>query len=313
LTTGGVQSSRHFELHELTNGVYATIAIDGGWAVCNAGIVDLGDETIVFDTFVNQDAALDLKEAAEQLTGKPVSAVINSHWHSDHVKGNQTFIGAKIISTKKTVEVMASVKKRYEMETEIIRKDLEKDLESVRAGPDDSDKILNEGYDLGHLEGLPTLKYTLPGFTFEDNMTFDGRKRRAEAITYGGGHTVSDVLLHLPEERIIFPGDLIFIENQPYLVDGDPEELLRILDKIEALDAKTLVPGHGPAGTPKDISPVKDYVLALQKLVEDVRTSGGGLNRAAERPIPTPFDTWKWRSFYKDNLEFLFQRNSKPG
>lgn len=142
-------------------------------------------------------------------------------------------------------------------------------------------------------------------------MTFCGSKRIAQAITYGGGHTVSDSLLYLPEERIAFLGDLLFVEYQPYLPDGDPEELFRILDKVEALDGKTLVPGHGPVGTPKDIAPMRDYVNGLQRTVEETRSLGGGPNQSAEKPIAAPFNAWKCHSFYKDNLEFLFQRKSK--
>ncbi len=312
LAGASIPASRHFRLQELVRGVFAAVAVDGGWAICNAGVVDLGEQTLVFDTFVNQDAASDLKQAAEKLTGNPVSTVINSHWHSDHIKGNQCFTGAQIVSTAKTVEVMATIKRRYETDVESIRKGLEKELAAVLAGPDGPDKVLDEGYKRGHLAGLPTLRYTLPSLTFEDHMSFDGRDRRAEAITYGGGHTVSDVVLHLPEERIVFLGDLLFIDYQPYLSDGNAEELLRILDRIEALDAKTLVPGHGPVGTPKDISPVKDYVLALQRIVAEVQASGGSLSEAQAKPIPSPFDAWKSRSFYNENLEFLFKESSKP-
>ncbi len=313
LANASIPNSRHFRLQELASGVYAAIAVDGGWAVCNAGIIDLGDRTVVFDTFVNQHAAGDLRTAAEQLTGKPVTIVVNSHWHSDHVKGNQAFGDAKIISTKKTREVMTNVKARYESESEAIRRDVEKDLAAVLSGPDDADRLLNEGYDKGHLDGLPTLRYTLPSETFEDKMSLLGESRRAEAITYGGGHTVSDGLLYLPEEGIVYLGDLLFIDYQPYLADGDPEELLRILDRVEGLGATKLVPGHGPVGGPKDIAPIRDYVMSLERTVAEVRSSGGDLSQAVKKPIAIPFRAWKWRSFYIDNLEFLFKSMNRPG
>ncbi len=306
-------TSRHFVIHELSKGIYAAVATDGGWAVCNAGIVDLGDAALVFDTFVNQHAAAELKTAAERLTGKPVGIVVNSHWHSDHVKGNQAFAGAKVVATEKTLEVMKKMKLRYDTEPEVIKRDVEKDLASVLAGPDGEDRILNEGYDRGHLDGLPTLKYTLPTETFGERVELGGGRRQAEAVTYGGGHTVSDSLLHLPEDRVLFLGDLLFINYQPYLADGNPVELLRILDRIEALDAKTLVPGHGPVGTPKDISAVRDYVQLLERTVTAVRSKGGNASEAVRVPIAAPFHTWKWRGFYKENLEFLFKANPGPG
>ncbi len=306
-----IAASRHFRLEKLAQGVYAAIAVEGGWAACNAGIVDLGDETIVFDTFINQDAAVELRGVAERLTSKPVRYVVNSHWHVDHVKGNQAFPAAKIISTIKTAKVMTEIKKRYERELESIRKEVEKDLESVLAGPDDQDKLLNVGYDRGFLQDLSKFKYTIPNLTFENAMVFDGTKREAEVVSYGGGHTISDVLLHLPEEGIVFVGGLLCIGSHPYLVDGNPEELLRILARIEALDANVLVPGHGNVGTPEDISPINGYVSTLKEIVEDVRALGGNQHDAVAKPIPPPFSTWKWRSFYKGNVEFLFQQNLK--
>src|SRR3990172_6492741 len=89
--TGGLPTSQHFRLERLADGVYAAIASGSGAATCNAGIVDLGDRTLVFDPFLTPKAAHDLRVAAEQLTGRSVSIVINSHYHNDHIRGNQVF------------------------------------------------------------------------------------------------------------------------------------------------------------------------------------------------------------------------------
>jgi cyclase len=83
--------SQHFRLERLADGIYAAIHIDGGWAQSNAGIIDLGDRTLIFDTFINPEAATDLRAAAEELTGRSTVVVINSHSHNDHIWGNQIF------------------------------------------------------------------------------------------------------------------------------------------------------------------------------------------------------------------------------
>ena len=290
-------TSRHFTLHELDTGVHAAISIDGGWAICNAGIVDLGDNAIVFDTFVNQDAAKDLKDAAESISGKSVDYVINSHRHGDHVRGNQVFEGAHIVATQKTRDAMAELKTTSYSNTDALREANEKGLEEVLAAPEDPDAVLQEGYIRGALEGLKTLNYTVPDITFEDSWKIQGGKREAEAITYGGGHTESDSLLYLPDDRIAFLGDLLFVNYQPYLADGDRDQLLRILDKIEALDAKTLVPGHGPVGTPQDIEVMREYVAGLERTVEKVRASGGGFEQAAEVPHPSSLPRTEMEKF----------------
>ncbi len=64
-------TSHHFHLERLADGVYAAINSDEGWAICNASIIDLGDRTLVYDSFTSPQAASDLRDAAEYLTGRP--------------------------------------------------------------------------------------------------------------------------------------------------------------------------------------------------------------------------------------------------
>jgi glyoxylase-like metal-dependent hydrolase (beta-lactamase superfamily II) len=77
--------SKHFQLQRLTDGVYAAVATERGHAICNAGIIDTGDRTIVFDTFISPDPAKDLLKAAKRLTPQNVIRVVNSHYHNDHI------------------------------------------------------------------------------------------------------------------------------------------------------------------------------------------------------------------------------------
>jgi glyoxylase-like metal-dependent hydrolase (beta-lactamase superfamily II) len=73
----------------------------------NSGIVDLGDRTLIFDTTVSPASAADLRRAAEQLTGRPVVGVLNSHWHRDHVLGNAVFAAeTEIYATARTQALM---------------------------------------------------------------------------------------------------------------------------------------------------------------------------------------------------------------
>ena len=102
------QGSKHFTIKQLAPGVWAAINNDHyGHAICNAGIIDLGDQTVIFDPFMNLDAAEDLKAAAKQLTKRDASIVINSHYHNDHIRGNQAFPSARIISTQWTRDKIA--------------------------------------------------------------------------------------------------------------------------------------------------------------------------------------------------------------
>lgn len=101
--------SKHFRLQQLTKSTYAAIAEDGGSAICNAGIIDLGGQIVVFDTFLTPQAAMDLQLMTEELFGRKPQIVVNSHYHNDHIWGNQVFIpGSQIISSVRTRELITT-------------------------------------------------------------------------------------------------------------------------------------------------------------------------------------------------------------
>ncbi|WP_079505169.1 MBL fold metallo-hydrolase [Mesobacillus jeotgali] len=92
--------NQFFTCKEIKEGVYAAIVKDGQGALGNAGFVDLGEEVLIFDTFMIPQAASALRQTAEEQTGKKVKYVVNSHYHGDHTNGNVIFKDAVIISTE---------------------------------------------------------------------------------------------------------------------------------------------------------------------------------------------------------------------
>jgi cyclase len=311
----GLKGSRHFTLENVGEGVYGAIATQDGLAVGNAGIVDLGDSTVIFDTFSSHIAAADLKSVAERMTGRAVDTVVLSHAHRDHTKGSQAFDGASILSTAKTLENMA---RRLEARTEKVRREglaaiekevnVEFDAWISNPATDPSDKAIWESYRQSLLQGIEDYRIVVPNIGFESSVTLCGNRRKAQALTFGTGHSESDALLYLPEERTVFMGDLLFIGYQPYIGDGDLQGLLRTLDKVEALDARILVPGHGPIGVPADISKMRDYLDAAQKEVDAVRRGGGGVDEVRRRSLPPALQGLRWRAFWPENLEALYKQ-----
>ena len=108
--------SEHFILHPLTEGVYAAIATEGGAAFSNAGIIDLGDQTLVFDALENPQATEDLLKAGLQLTQRKPAIVIISHFHPDHWTGLQVFAGSTILATHVTRQKMIPIVEELSME-----------------------------------------------------------------------------------------------------------------------------------------------------------------------------------------------------
>lgn len=260
-------NSKHFMLKKVRDGIYAAISKPGGGAVGNAGFLDLGDQVIVFDTFNTQQASEDLKYMAERITNQKVSLVINSHWHGDHIRGNQTFNGCPIISSETTLTKMKNIHpSRIEKQKEDIKgltqyiETLEKQLhESGESTLQDQVSCL---YELK--QSLPELKLTLPNETFKEKKTLQGTNRTAQLFTKGGGHSFCDSMLYLPEEKVIFMGDLVFVQCHPTFFDETvPRRWMDILQEVKELDIETVIPGHGPIGTKEDIDVMIHYLTHL--------------------------------------------------
>ncbi len=301
-----VPASPHFSLTRLADGVYAAVASDTGFAISNAGIIDLGDEVLVFDTFISPRAASDLREAAEALTGRPVRYVVNSHSHNDHVRGNQAFPGASVISTVKTrQEIGESWDEEVAWEKEHIADRIVKAREVLERGTNPARKA-EDRFWLGYYNAIrdshDSLRMVLPDLTFEGKLVLHGAQRTAELMDMGSAHTGSDLILYLPADGIVFAGDILFVRRHPYMPDGSPDGELRDLATIKALNARTVVPGHGPVGTPADIDTMAEYFHTVLALGAGLAKRNAGEQEIS--PVPAPFRDWWYSRFFPANLRF---------
>jgi cyclase len=308
--------SRPFRLQQLADGVYAAIHIDGGAAICNAGISDLGDRTLIYDAFIAPQPAVDLRAAAEAVTGRPVDAVIDSHWHYDHIWGNQvSSADTDIISSEETRRMIIAT--RGHGAYEAFMAEAEANLESTRtqlqATEDEGQRrqlALWLDYHTSVVAAKPILQIRPPNVTFVQRLAFHGTDRSVELIEFANGHTESDAVLFLPQEEMAFMSDLLFIGHQPYLGGGDPDKLCQILEQVSALAPKLLVPGHGPVGTADSLTMMGQYVRTLDglacRMIEDAEAEEAIDTMA----IPEPFDDWLFGSFFPGNMHFLYQRRS---
>ena len=313
-TNQQLSDSKHFRLEQLADGVYAAIHIAGGAAIGNAGIVDLGDRTLVYDTLFTPQAGEDLRTAAEALTGRPVDAVIDSHWHNDHIWGNQAFsANTDIIASAETRRMIIAT--RGHGAYDAFMANAEASLESTRAqfqATEDQSQRRQLALWIDYWQGVvaekPILQVRAPNVTFTGHMAFHGTARSAELIAYAGGHTESDAVLFLPQEGIAFMSDLLFIGHQPYLGGGDPDRLHHILEEVSALAPKLLVPGHGPVGTAESLKVMSQYVSTLDGLARQMVEDGEAEETIDTLAVPQPYDDWLFASFFPGNMHFLYQR-----
>ena len=310
-----IWSGRHIDVQQLADGVYAALYKKGGGAVSNAGIIDLGDRTVVFDTLFLPTAASELRTAAEELTNRSVSLVVNSHLHYDHIWGNQVFgPEALVVATDKTRELIDSSGQQV---LDGHRKNTSKKLETARKEYDsakgDSDReqalVWIEQYE-AFLETQATLRVCVPDAAFTGRLELHGSSRSAELRQFADGHTSNDCVLFLPRERILFMGDLLFIDFHPVLATGDPENWLRLLLKAREMKPTAVVPGHGPVGDESDLKAMSAYIEKLNEICAKLVADGIPEERVDDEPAPAPYEDWLYARFFYGNMHFLHKKHS---
>jgi glyoxylase-like metal-dependent hydrolase (beta-lactamase superfamily II) len=297
--------SDHFTAVEAAPGVFELQAGDTGACVGNAAVIDLGDRTVVVDTFMTLEAADDLVDAVAGLTGRPAFLAVNTHWHGDHVGGNQHFAGVPIAGTRRTLELIvadapagaaayADEIDGYLAWARRLADDAASDEERQRAA-----RALGTAEAL--LRGRDRFRLTLPSLLIEERCEVAG-DRTATLLTYGGGHTESDVFVHVPGAGAVVCGDLLWVGGHPRTNDGDPGAWAGILDRIALLGATTFVPGHGPPGGPGDVAAMARYLEAV-----DAAVRSGADPEAA--PLPAGSEDWEGRARYADGVRALRSRS----
>ena len=264
------------------------------------------------------EAASELREAAESLTGRSIHAVINSHPHNDHIWGNQVFSAdVDIISTTRTRDLIATEGLE---EVQVYRDVAQQRLDTVEAQwAEAGDETVRArvkdyiSYYQAIIATLPRLQIRLPNVTFTGELTFSGPKRSARLITYASAHSGSDAILHLPDDGIVFMGDLLFIDVHPYLPDGDPDEIQRIMAQVRKLQPKTLVPGHGPVGHTAHLDWMDEYIDKLNALVREAIQKGVTEAEIEKIVMPGEYQRLIFPSFFPANLKFLYQRQVNRG
>lgn len=305
------KESKHFRITNVAHGIYAAIAVPGTGSVGNAAIIDLGDTTLVVDTFNTLQAAEDLKEAANYLTGKPVSYVVNTHWHSDHTSGNQVFTPeAQIISTSRTREIMATFGQnrlaQQQANPEPIYQAIKEVETRIQLETDEKLKLELEwenASDRSYVEILPQMIYTLPTLTFDDHMTLHGSERPVQFITYGGGHTKSDAFVYLPEEKLAIMGDLVLSKHHPFIMHANLKDWLAILEQVEQLEIQTIIPGHGEVCSMEALYEVRGYIKEMMALVGESIKNGKHLD---DLQVPKAYQTWYFTPYFKPNLKKIY-------
>jgi glyoxylase-like metal-dependent hydrolase (beta-lactamase superfamily II) len=268
-------------LHDIGNGIYAYLQPDGGWGLNNAGLVVDGDQSMVVDTLYDLKLTrgmLDAMQAASP-AAESIDVLFNTHVNGDHCFGNQLFEGAEIIASKACAE---------EFETESPPQLM---IDMLKAAPQ-----------MGELGGFFTrcfskfdfegITMTPPTKTFEGRMDIRIGAKEIQFIEVGPCHTRGDSMVYIPGDRVLFAGDILFIEGTPIMWDGPMANWINALDMILDLDVETIVPGHGPLTDKGGAEAMKAYWQWVAAESRKCYDAGMPAAEAAREMLSGPYASW---------------------
>jgi len=236
-------------LVKLADGVYAMIAL-GPTGVeglgANSGFVVGRDGVLVIDTRYTSALANDLLRAVRSVTSAPITYVVNTHYHPDHVWGNMVFKaqGAVIMARPETREAIAKYSPAY------------LDFYKERS---------KDAYDM-----LRDIEIVAPDTIIDDNEEIDLGGIKVMLRCLGPAHTAGDCIVIVPKERIAFTGGILSNGYHPNMGDpgGDFDNWVATLDRLGAMNIRYFVPGQGKVCGTKALEAEKKYIGALRNQCE---------------------------------------------
>ena len=268
--------------------------------------VIIGDrDVLVVDSCLLPSAAKEDIAQIRKWTNKPVSFVVNTHWHFDHTLGNATyraaFPGVHIIAQTETAKTVAAFNPgavaRYPKRREIFQKMLD-------TGKDNDGKPIDDATRrdlIKSIEGLNAVLLEMKDATqlpadivFDKEMDIDLGHRQVQLKFLGRGNTAGDTVIFLPAEKIVMTGDLID-HPVPYLFGGFPVEQIKTLRALESLGATTLVPCHGDVL--HDTAYLRQMVEFLEAVTAEIgrEINDGKKLQEVQEAIPKALDVNAWK------------------
>ena len=277
-----------FRTQRVAGGVYALIRNEPAslWFNPNNVLIIGKDDVIVIDSNLTSEYTREVLAELRRLTDKPVKYVINTHWHEDHIIGNRVyrdaFPGVKFVghrSTLKDLPEIGGANRQGSIKNgpgflDLLKGKIQKG-ENLAGSPITDEERQGYTSDIrlvsSYLAESAAFEIVLPDVLVDDQLTLTQGVRRVEIRFLGRAHTGADLVVYLPRERILISGDLI-VHPVPLVGSTSyPLEYGSTLEALLALDAKVIIPGHGPIM--RDTSYVRSMVALLRSLKQQAEAS----------------------------------------
>ena len=214
--------------------------------ISNAGFVVTATGVVVIDALGSPELARELLAEIRRITPLPVSHVLVTHYHADHIYGLQVFkeAGAQIWAQEHGREYMQS-------QTAELR--LKASREELFPFVDEHTRLVSADR---WLEGATSLE--VGGVRFE-------------LLPSGPAHTPEDLMVWLPERQLAFVGDIVFRNRIPFVGQADSAHWIESLNQMLNLNPRIIVPGHGPVSTDAraDLQLTRDYLIYLRRAMRE--------------------------------------------
>lgn len=238
---------------QITDRIYANTTGEGRG---NLGAICLSNYVAVVDSGMYPAVAENFRSYIEKTTGKPVTSLILTHYHGDHVFGSQVFKDCRIISSRSLYERMREVAL-----SDWTRESLE---ETAKTRPDTYGKL-----------DLDVLEITYPTELFDTHHTLedDGFKIMMKKVC---GHTAGSSYVYFPHDRVIFAGDLIFAHTFPWGGDPtvDPDDWIEALREFQKMSVEKIIPGHGPVCDLREVQIYLNYFEEVVRTIKELISEG---------------------------------------
>jgi cyclase len=269
-------------LHDLGNGCYGYLQPDGSWGWSNAGLVADGGESLLVDTLFDLKltrAMLDTMRRAEPLATARFDALVNTHSNGDHVFGNELVAGAEIIASRACAEEMISDGGSKRLA----------DFKNNAAKMGEAGRFFAEIFAPFDFDGI---NVAMPTRTFEGTLDYAVGAKTVRLIQVGPAHTRGDVLAYVPADRVIFTGDILFVNGHPIIWAGPVGNWIKACKLMIDLDVETVVPGHGPITDKAGVAAVKGYLEYIGREARRRFDAGMPVLEAAQDISLSDYSSW---------------------